>query len=149
MLVPARIIRPGLRAVAPVVAALALAALCASPALASAGAAPAQVSAGAHTQSAPEARYGPVDGWFPYAVSLTRSATVRRSGPPDGWFTYAMSLTRTNTIASAAPNAISVPRGGFNWRDFGVGFAAAASTLLLLAGLRVSVRHVRHKLSSA
>ena len=73
MPVPARIIRPGLTAVVPVVAALALAALCASPAPA---------SADALTRSAREARYGPVDGWFPYAVSLTRSATERRYGPP-------------------------------------------------------------------
>jgi len=39
-------------------------------------------------------QYGPPDGWYGYAVSLTNQQQVKQFGPPDGWYSYAVSLTK-------------------------------------------------------
>ena len=61
-------------------------------AIAAALAAPAVALAGVNSG------YGPPDGWYTHAVSVTKSdrkaaSDSNRYGPPDGWYTYAVSLT--------------------------------------------------------
>jgi hypothetical protein len=50
--------------------------------------------------------YGPHDGWYTYATSVTNvhNSAVRDSnpyGPRDGWYTYAASVTRSATASPA------------------------------------------------
>jgi hypothetical protein len=39
-------------------------------------------------------QYGPPDGWYGYAVSVTKQQQAKQYGPPDGWYTYAVSVTK-------------------------------------------------------
>ena len=61
--------------------------------------------------------YGPPDGWYTYAVSVTKSdrTAVRdssRYGPRDGWYTYAASATiKSSRLRKiCAPPHLSVRR---------------------------------------
>jgi hypothetical protein len=80
--------------------------------------------------------YGPRDGWFNYAVSLTkRDANAVIAAPsPD---------TRDAALQAHSPVVTLVSPNGFDWGDFGIGFAAAVGALLLLAGLAAGMREVR------
>ena len=50
--------------------------------------------------------YGPRDGWYTYAISVTKSdrsaaSESNRYGPYDGWYGYALSLTNSAKVLTA------------------------------------------------
>ena len=97
------------------------------------------------------AKYGPLDGWYGYAVSLTKSsgniildgrspdtrdaasaAQVAKYGPPDRWFGYAVSVTRspdTRDAASAAQVAKYGPLDG--WYGYAVSLTKSSGNVVL------------------
>ena len=81
-------------------------------------------------------KYGLRDGWFNYAVSLTKrdGNAVIDGRSPD---------TRDAALQAHGPVVTLVSPNGFDWGDFGIGFAAAVGALLLLAGLAAGMREVR------
>ena len=58
--------------------------------------------------------YGPHDGWYTYATSVTKSdrkaaSDSSRYGPRDGWYTYAASLTNSAnavTVDGRSPDTV-------------------------------------------
>ena len=72
-------------------------------------AAPAVALAGANSG------YGPRDGWYTYAVSVTKSdrnaaSDSNRYGPRDGWYTYAVSVTNSAkalTVDGRSPDTLA------------------------------------------
>jgi hypothetical protein len=70
--------------------------------------------------------YGPPDGWYGYAVSLTSAAQSPRvldGRSPD---------TRDFAALAHAPVVTVVRSPGFQWGDFGIGIAAALGAVLIL-----------------
>src|SRR5437868_1615489 len=53
--------------------------------------------------------------------------------------------TRDAALQAHNPVVTVVTPNGFAWDDFGIGFAAAAGSMLLLAGLRVGVHAARRR----
>jgi hypothetical protein len=70
--------------------------------------------------------YGPTDGWYGYAVSLTNAAQtpqIADGRSPD---------TRDAAVQAHAPVVTVVKSPGFQWGDFGIGIAAALGAVLVL-----------------
>ena len=83
----------------------------------------------AHPSPAPQgssSRFGPPDGWYPYAASLTKAshnATLVDGRSPD---------TLDAAVQAHAPVVTITLSPGFDWGDFGIGIAAALGAMLLL-----------------
>jgi hypothetical protein len=62
--------------------------------------------------------YGPRDGWYTYAASVTKSdrkaaSDSNRYGPRDGWYTYAVSVTKSDRKAASDSNRYGPPDGWY------------------------------------
>jgi hypothetical protein len=93
-------------------------------------------------------KYGPPDGWYGYAVSLTKQQQVKQFGQADGWYGYAVSLTRQqqssvvvdgrspdpidSAVLAHSPVVTVVQTPAFRWDDSGIGGRPALGALLLL-----------------
>jgi len=114
------------------------------------------------------AKYGPPDGWYGYAVSLTHDAAlaaqVAKYGPPDGWYGYVVSLTKSsaNTVLDGrSPDTVDagllahsqvvevVSSSNFDWGDFGVGAGSGIGLILLFGGGLVLAYQRRHRPQAA
>jgi hypothetical protein len=91
--------------------------------------------------------YGALDPWAYSVLHRGQQATPQKYGPLDPWAYSVLHRSPQATARSVPPGPRSlriVKPGGFDWRDAGIGAAASALGLMLLAGGMTLVARRHH-----